>query len=244
MSKPASRERTRLALLDRLAPDELLDVGVVGVEDHHLGGAAGLAARLDRAGRRVGAAHEAHRARRGAAALEVLLRRADARQVDAGARAALEDVALFPVPVEDRVHRVVDREDEARARLLRHALHADVEPHRRVERGALVHEDVLQLVAERLGLLVVDEVAVADAPVGDRVGDAVDDLAQRRLPLGRAERAAEVLLGDDVRGVQRPRRRELDVGLEEGVAAVLEVRDARVAPLPLDGVVGVDVRRS
>ena len=157
---------------------------------------------------------------------------------------ALEDDALFPVPVEDRVHRVVDGEDEARARLLRDALHADVEPHRRVERGALVHEDVLELVAERGGLVVVDEVAVADAPVGDRVDDPVDDLAQRPLALGRAERAAEVLLGDDVRGVQRPGRRELDVGLEEGVAAVFEVRDARVAALPLDRVVRIDVRAS
>ena len=128
-------------------------------------------------------------------------------------------------------------EDEARARLLRHVLHADVEPHRRVEGRALVHEDVLELVAERVGLLVVDEVAVLGAPVGDRVGDPVDHLAQRLLALGRAEGAAEVLLGDDVGGVQRPRDRELDVGLEEGVAAVLEVRDARVAPLPLDGVV-------
>ncbi len=33
-----------LALLAGLAPDELLDVGVVDVEDDHLGGAAGLAA--------------------------------------------------------------------------------------------------------------------------------------------------------------------------------------------------------
>ena len=145
-------QRARLALLDGLAPDEVFDVGVVDVEDDHLGGAARLAARLDRAGRRVGAAHEAHRPRRGAAALEVLLRRADLREVHARARTALEDDPLFPVPVEDRVHRVVDREDEARARLLRHALHADVEPHRRVERGALVHEHVLQLVTERLRL--------------------------------------------------------------------------------------------
>ena len=44
---------------------------------------------------------------------------ADARQVHAGARAALEDDALLPVPVEDRVHRVVDGEDEAGAGLLR-----------------------------------------------------------------------------------------------------------------------------
>ena len=41
------------------------------------------------------------------------------RQVDARARAALEDRALLDVPVEDRAHVVVDREDEARAALLR-----------------------------------------------------------------------------------------------------------------------------
>ena len=57
-------QHARLALLDGLAPDELLDVGVVDVEDDHLRGAAGLAPGLDRAGRRVGAAHEADRARR------------------------------------------------------------------------------------------------------------------------------------------------------------------------------------
>ena len=67
-------EDAGLALLDGLAPDELLDVGVVDVEDDHLGGPAGLAARLDRAGRGVGAPHEADRARRRAAALEQLVR--------------------------------------------------------------------------------------------------------------------------------------------------------------------------
>ena len=61
------RQHPRLALLTRLAPDELVDVRVIGVEDHHLRRAAGLAARLDRPGRGVGTAHEAHRARRGAA---------------------------------------------------------------------------------------------------------------------------------------------------------------------------------
>ena len=66
-------QRPGLALLAGLAPDELLDVGVVDVEDDHLGGAAGLAARLDGAGRRVGAPHEADRARRRAAALQQLV---------------------------------------------------------------------------------------------------------------------------------------------------------------------------
>ena len=69
----------------------------------------------------------------------------------------------------------------------------------------------------------VDEVAAVDAPLRDRVDDAVDDLLQRRLPLGRADRAPEVLLGDDVRGVERPGRRELDVELFEGDRAVCQL---------------------
>ena len=233
----------RLALLVRLAPDELLDVGVVDVEDDHLRGAPRLAARLDRARRRVGAPHEADRARRGAAAREQLLARADLREVDARARAALEDGALLGVPVEDRVHRVVHREDEARARLLGDALHADVEPHRRVERRLLVDDEVLELRAERRRLLVVDEVAVLHAPLADRVDDPVGDLAQRRLALLGAERAAEVLLGEDVRRVDAPGRGHLDAELLEGDRVVAVVGDARVAPLPHDLVVRMHVAR-
>ncbi len=43
-------QHTSLALLLDLAPDELFDIGVVGVENDHLGGAPRLAARLDRSG--------------------------------------------------------------------------------------------------------------------------------------------------------------------------------------------------
>src|SRR5207248_7521822 len=98
---------------------------------------------------------------------------------------------------------------------------------------------VLQLVVERTRLGRVDEVAVLRAPPRDGVGHPVDDLLERVLPLGRSELTAEVLLGDDVRGVLRPRHRELDVELLEGDGAVAEVRDARVAPLPGHLVVGV-----
>jgi len=44
---------------------------------------------------------------------------------------------------------------------------------------------------------------------------------------------------DDVGGVLRPGDRELHVGLEEGVGAVLPVGDPGLAALPLDGVVRV-----
>ena len=65
-----------------------------------------------------------------------------------------------------RIESIVSstRQDEARRRLLGHARHADVEPHRRVERRLLRDHQVLELGAERLGLVVVDEVAALDAP--------------------------------------------------------------------------------
>ena len=123
--------------------------------------------------------------------------------------------------------------------LLRHALHADVEPHRRVERRLLVDDEVLELVVEDLGLLVVDEVAVLDPPRRQRVGHPVGHLAQRPLALVGAEGPPEVLLRQDVGGVHAPGLGHLDAELLEGHRAVPEVRDAGVAPLPAHLVVGV-----
>src|SRR5439155_9601896 len=175
-------EYARLLLFARLAPDELLDVRVVDVEDDHLRGAPRLAAGLDRAGGGVGAAHEGHGPGRVAALGELLLRRAEVREVDAGARAAAEDDALAADPVEDRLHRVVDREDEAR-RALRLLLEADVEPNRGVERGHLVDEDRLELRLEGVGLLVAREVAARAAPAADGLDDAGDHVLDAALAL-------------------------------------------------------------
>jgi hypothetical protein len=118
------------------------------------------------------------------------------REVEPGTGPTLEDLPLLLVPVEDRVHRVVDGEDEAGADLLR-AGRADVEPHRGVEREHLVQQRIGQLVLEDLGVLVGPEVAVLLAGLGVGEHDAVDELAQRPLAGRRAERAAEVLRRDD-----------------------------------------------
>src|SRR5439155_7766877 len=112
--------------------------------------------------------------------------------------AAAEDDALAANPVEDRLHRIVDREDEARA-ALRLLLEADVEPDRRVERGELVQEDELQLVLESLRLLLTREIDALAAPRADRRDDEADHLLVAALAIRRAHAAAKVLLGDDVR---------------------------------------------
>ena len=203
MSKPASRSALAFFSSFGLAPDEVLDVRMVDVEDDHLRRAARLAARLDRPGPGVGAAHERDRAGGEAALREVLDRAADVREVDPGAGAAAEDLTLLGVPVEDRLHRVLDREDEAGG-ALRALLEADVEPDRAVEGGLLVEKDVGELHLERVGVLVGGEVAALAAPGGDRPGDPADHLLDRALALVGAEPAAEVLLGDDVGRVLRP----------------------------------------
>src|SRR5581483_10162278 len=166
---------------------------------------------------------------------------ADPGEVDPRARTALEDEPLLGVPLEDRLHRVLDAQDEAgRALLLALLAPAHVEPDRAVEGAHLVEQDVGQLGLERLRVLLGGEVAAGAPPLRDPPGDAGDHLLDRALALGRAERAAEVLLGHDVGRVLRPALRELDAALLEG--RVGRIADDGVADLPLDLVEGVDAR--
>src|SRR5581483_6724372 len=124
---------------------------------------------------------------------QLLLGRAQPREVDARAGTAAEDDAFPADPVEDGLHRVLDREDEAGG-ALRLLLEADVEPDRRVERGELVDEDRLQLVLEALRLVLAREVAAVAAPRSDRPYDPPDHLLDRLLALRAGHAAAEVLL--------------------------------------------------
>src|SRR4029453_13636607 len=157
----------------------------------------------------------------------------DLRQVDAGARAPLEDDPLLRVPGEDRVHVVLDAEDEAGRRLLlTRLLPADVEPDWRVEGGLLVDQDGGELVLEGAAVLLAREVAGLPAHLGDPAGYSTDHLLDGSLSLGGAELPAEVLLGDDVGGVLRPALRELDTALLED--GVLGIADDRVPVLPLE----------
>ena len=136
---------------------------------------------------------------------------------------------------QSRIESIVSShgEDEAGA-ALRLLLEADVEPDGRVERRHLVQQDVGQLGLEGVPVLGRGEVAALATPVGDRARDARDHLLDRALARRRVQLSAEVLLGDDVGRVLRPRRRELDVRLVE--RDLVPVTDLRVpqSPTPPD----------
>ena len=117
------------------------------------------------------------------------------------------------------------------------AVAADVEPDGRVEGDLLVEEQVGELGEEDVGVFGGGEVAVADAPVADGLGDAGDEGADAGLALGGADLAVEVLAGDDVGRGHGPVGGDFDVLLLEDELA-LPVLDDGVAELPGDLVEG------
>ncbi len=109
-----------LLLLLHLPADIGLDIRVIDVDHHHLGGAPGGAAGFDRAGGAVADLEEAHQARRLAAARQRLVLAAQLREVRAGARAVFEQPRLAHPQIHDAVvvdEIVLDRLDEAGMRL-------------------------------------------------------------------------------------------------------------------------------
>ena len=116
----AGDERRDLLLLLHLPVDIGLDVGVIDVDDHHLGGAARRAAGLDRARRAVADLQEAHQAGGAAAARKLFVLAAQRGKVGAGAGAVFEQARLAHPQVHDAalVDEVVgDGLDEAGVRL-------------------------------------------------------------------------------------------------------------------------------
>ena len=97
----AGHERRDLLLLAHLPVDVGLDVGVVDVDDDHLGGAPRRAAGLDRAGRPVADLQERHQPGGAPAAGEPLALAAQRREVRAGAGAVLEQARLAHPQIHD-----------------------------------------------------------------------------------------------------------------------------------------------
>ena len=223
---PLLDEDAGLVLLLRLALDELHHVGVRDLERLHLGGAARLAAALHDRGHLVVNTHEGQGAGGLAAAGELLALAAEGGEIGAGAGAKLEEHRLAPRELHDVFHVVLNALNEAGAPLrilvgvvghddvaLRFVpapvaggaldavlvVEADVEPHRRVEGPVLVDAQPGEIAVEVFPILARLEVAVGNAPVGDRSRDAVDKLLDGVLALRRVDLAVEVLADDDVR---------------------------------------------
>ena len=113
-----------------------------------------------------------------------------------------------------------------------HTLDSDVEPHRRVERTHLAHDEVLQFGVEHLPFFLIDEVATLAAPHGDGVRHPIGYLLEGPLALGKTQRAPEVLLGEDVGGIDAPCGGHLHAELFECHLTSSPVGDAGVATLP------------
>ena len=98
---------------------------------------------------------------------------------------------------------------------------------------------MLEVVAERLQVVLGREVLLLAGPPRDRVDHATDELLDGALALRRANLPAEVLRDDDVRGLLRPEAGELDVALLEDQLAALVGDDGR-PQIPFDFVEWID----
>ena len=119
----------------------------------------------------------------------------------------------------------------------------DVEPDGRIERAVLMQAHPGQVAIEVLAVLARLEVAVGDAPIGNRPGDAENHLPHARFALRSAGLAVEILADDDVRRQGAPGLGDFAVGLLEEDAAAF-VLDLGGPLVPLDGVKRVDAGRT
>ena len=145
--------------------------------------------------------------------------------------------SFLAVPVEDRLHGVVHRQDEA-GRALGLFLDAAVEPHRAVEAGLLVHQNMGELVRKGLRIVLAGEVAVRPAPGRDGVHHPADELPDRALPLGCPQGTAKILRAHHVGGHLRPGLGNLHVVLLEYDFPAF-VLDGRRADLPFELVIRI-----
>ncbi len=254
-----------LGFLFLLALDKFDDVGMVDVEDDHLGGAAGFAAGLDDAGEGIESFHEAERAAGGASARESFGGSAQRREIRARAAAPLEEHAFGLGQREDRVEGIFHRVDEAGGALglgvsgdaefdllgLRvpvpaaavrvglDAVASHVEPDGGVEGGVLADEDVDEFVVEGGAVFMGAEVALGHTPVTDSFGDAGDELADSGFTLGSADFAVQIFAGHDVGGGHGPVFGDFHLLLLEDHIA-LGVGDLSEAKFPFDFVVRGD----
>ncbi len=91
-----------------------------------------------------------------------------------------------------------------------------------------------QVAIETFAVLRGGEIAVFEAPIGDRAGHSVHELPHAVFALRRADFAVEVFTADDVGSQLAPERRHFAVGLLEDQLAVFAF-DLGTANFPIDG---------
>ena len=103
-----------------------------------------------------------------------------------------------------------------------------------------MQQQPIQLGPKRCNFGGIGEVAASLSPSRDLFHDPIDDLTQRPFAFVGAELTTEVLLGDDVRCIDRPVDGELHAALFKDDAAICGIGQQRVALLPLDLIIWVN----
>ena len=96
---------------------------------------------------------------------------------------------------------------------------------------------VRQFVTEILAILFAGEVSIVDAPVRNRIDDAVHQVSHAAFAFRRARLAMEILAGDNIRGGLRPVHRHFNVALFKYNFA-FAIAYGRVTRLPQHFVIG------
>ena len=235
---------------------------MVDLQRLHLRCPPRLTAALHHCGHLVVHPHERQRTRGLAAAGQLFTLASQGRKIRSRAGTKLEEHGLAAGEVHDVLHVVLHALNEAGAPLrvfvgvVRHhhvalgmvpapvarrsldavlVVEADVEPDRRVERTVLVDAEPREVAVEVLAVLLRLEVAVGDPPIGNRAGDAVDELLDGVFPLGGVDLAVEVLAHHHVGGQLAPGCRNLAGRLLKKHLTVFAL-DSRRPQLPLRGV--------
>src|SRR6516165_24802 len=191
----AGDEGRNFLLLDHLPVDKGLDVGVIDVDDDHLGGAPGRAAGFDGTGGAVADPQKTHQPRGAPATREPLAVAAQFREIRSRAGAVFEDPRLAHPEIHDPafVDEIVgDRLDEAGMRL-------------RVLVGAVGGAELAGLVVDVVMALrgAVDPIGPMEARVEPLRRVRRADLAREHQPNLVVERAG-VLLGVEIAALPAP----------------------------------------
>src|SRR5436853_1958104 len=94
-----------------------------------------------------------------------------------------------------------------------------VEPHRRIERGSLVEQNVRQLIMKCVSIGSGSEIAAAETPIADGLNYAAYESAHTAFTIARTQCSVQIFAGDDVCRRHRPVFWDFDVLLlEDGLA--------------------------